>query len=297
MNICPGCNERVTAGEEECSHCGTPLTTAVGTNSAPVIAGRKTYIAGASEKSGGPQKPGQGGVRKTRVGGAAPAPSPRSASDDLYVPKGRRGAGATPLDPRDPFARAVVGGGTAPDTASSGGPSGAPEPRSKTHFWSADPDSKPTLVGEGGGSASDPWAASLSKPPPSPSSRVQASDSLAGVLISFSLDAAGKSYPIRRGKTAIGRAGDPGLDVELDDGKISSPHCMIIARPSGVFLQDSMSTNGTWFRRGELTEFEDIQATMNNSARLEDGDFFRVGDSIFLVRLLDADFVDRVWGQ
>ena len=116
-------------------------------------------------------------------------------------------------------------------------------------------------------------------------------------MVSFSLEPSGALYPIRRGKTAIGRTGDPGLDVELDDGKVSSPHCLIIARPSGVFLQDSMSTNGTWFRRGELTEFEDIQATMNNSARLEDGDFVRVGDSIFLVRLVDPAFVRRVWGD
>ena len=295
MNTCPGCNERVTAGEDECSHCGTPLIAASGAKSAPVIAGRKTYIAGAAEKSHEQRGAAQGGVRKTRVEGPPQAASPRSSDDDLYVPKGRLSAGARPLDPRDPFARAVVGGGPAPD--STGEASATPGPRRKTNFWSADPDSKATLVGEDDDRGSDPWAASLSKPPPTPSARVEARDSLAGVLISFSLDSAGKLYPIRRGKTAIGRTGDSGLDVELDDGKISSPHCMIIARPSGVFLQDSMSTNGTWFRRGELTEFEDIQATMNNSARLEDGDFFRVGDSIFLVRLFDADFVDRVWGR
>jgi pSer/pThr/pTyr-binding forkhead associated (FHA) protein len=178
-------------------------------------------------------------------------------------------------------------------------PPPAPGRRRKTHFWNADPDSKPTLVGDSAAPASDPWASALSDPPPPSEARaaLDAPDALAGLLVSFSLEAAGTVHPIRRGKTAIGRAGDPGIDVELDDGKVSSPHCMIIARPSGVFLQDSMSTNGTWFRRGELTEFEDIQTSLNNSARLEDGDFFRVGDSVFLVRLIDPGFVQRIWGD
>ncbi len=275
MNICPGCDERVSTVEEECSHCGTPLLRGEVASARPVLAGRKTFIAG--------------------LDGPAASPQADAGEDELYVPRGRA---AQRLDPKDPFATAVQ---SAAAPSPSVGSDDSSERRGKTQFWGgADPDSKPTLVGEANpatSGASDPWAEALAEPVVGRPKIVDAPDALVGVLVSYSLRADGAVYPLRRGKTTLGRSGDPGLDIELDDGKVSSPHCMIIVRPSGIFLQDAASTNGTWFRRGEDAEFQDIQLSMNNSARLEDGDFLRVGDSVFLVHLFDPGLVQRIWGS
>jgi hypothetical protein len=294
MNICSGCDERVSPGEEECSHCGTPLLRGEVASARPVLAGRKTFIAGLGQgdDSKAAERPVLSSPRETRLGGPAAQPQVDAGRDELYVPRGRAGRR---LDPKDPFATAVQSEAV---PSSSDDPS---ERRSKTQFWgAADPDSKPTFVGEAKPStdaASDPWAEALAEPVVGRPKIVDAPDALVGVLVSYSLRSDGAVYPLRRGKTALGRSGDPGLDIALDDGKISSPHCMIIVRPSGVFLQDAVSTNGTWFRRGEDAEFQDIQVCLNNSARLEDGDFFRVGDSVFLVHLFDPGLVQRIWGS
>jgi hypothetical protein len=284
MSSCPGCHERIAPGEDECSHCGTPQKAGGAAAVRPVLAGRKTFIAGA--------------LKKEADGGD---------SDDLYVPR-RRSARA--LDPKDPFATAIrVAGGEAPAPVESGAlapaavqsPSLPAKPRNSTEFWgSDDSSSKPTLVGElsTSGSSSgeaDPWAEAIAEAPAGRPSLADVPDALVGVLVSYSLRSAGSVYPLRRGRTSIGRSGDPGLNIGLNDGKVSSPHCMIIARPSGIFLHDSASTNGTQFRGGGDAEFCDIQVSMNNSARLEDGDFLRVGDSVFLVQLFDPSLVQRIW--
>jgi hypothetical protein len=287
MNACPGCQERIAPGEDECSHCGTPLNPGGSSAARPVLAGRKTFIAGA--------------VKDEAVPGD---------SEELYVPRHRA---ARPLDPKDPFATAVREGGggeagsvepEAPDsTVPPSPPASAKKPRSRTEFWSSeDPSAKPTLVGEPGtpghsSEEADPWAEAIAEAPIGRPSLADVPDALVGVLVSYSSRSAGTVYPLRRGRTSIGRSGDPGLNIGLNDGKVSSPHCMIVARPSGIFLQDSASTNGTQFRRGEDGEFCDIQVSMNNSARLEDGDFLRVGDSVFLVRLFDPSLVQRIWGS
>jgi len=225
-------------------------------------------------------------------------------SEELYVPRHRA---ARALDPKDPFATAVGKGESGePVSLEPDAPplaSGSAKPRSKTEFWSTgDDSSKPTVVGVAGASGpssgeADPWAEALAEAPVGSPSLADVPDALVGVLVSYSLRSAGTVYPLRRGRTSIGRSGDPGLNIGLNDGKVSSPHCMVVARPTGIFLQDSASTNGTQYRRGEDAEFCDIQVSMNNSARLEDGDFIRVGDSVFLVRLFDPSLVQRIWGS
>ncbi len=284
MNACPGCHERIAPGEDECSHCGTPLKAGGPAAARPVLAGRKTFIDGALKKE-----------------------AEAGDSEELYVPRHRA---ARPLDPKDPFATAVregEGGEEGPEEPGPPGPTARPsapaaKPRSRTEFWSSeDPSSKPTQVGASGTSGpssdeADPWAEAIAEAPAGRPSLADVPDALVGVLVSYSLRSAGTVYPLRRGRTSIGRSGDSGLNIGLNDGKVSSPHCMIVARPSGIFLQDSASTNGTQYRRGEDAEFCDIQVSMNNSARLEDGDFIRVGDSVFLVRLFDPSLVQRIWG-
>lgn len=340
MTACPGCNQRVSPGDEECSYCGTPLLSSPSPvrsgsgsrkthieggdlrASAPVSSARKsprkTHIDGSGTAgAGGGRKTGlegggSGSGRKTHIEGGAPvAAGGRGGTaqvapgQDLYVPRGRSSQGESskqPLDRNDPFARAVVPGGrsgtasvqkSAVPSARKPAPARSKKPAAplgrrkkkpkETEFWTEDPDSKATLIGD----APKPWENARQE---------SAGPDLAGLLISFSLDATGVVHPLRRGRTRIGRAGDPDLQIELDDGKISTPHCEIVVRPSGVFLTDAMSTNGTWHRRGELTDFEDIQVAQNNSVKLEDGDCIRLGNSIFLVRLLDPGLVRRIWG-
>ena len=84
MNTCPGCHERVAAGEEECSHCGTPLLSASAPGSSPVIAGRETYIAGAGGgSSAGGGFPAAPTARKTRIEGEAVPPPNKAADEEL----------------------------------------------------------------------------------------------------------------------------------------------------------------------------------------------------------------------
>ena len=289
MSKCPGCNRPVSPAETECSYCGTPLRPGGEVKAPPVVAGRKTYIDGLKAKDPG----------ETASTGA-----PTSGSEALYVPRARRPADS-PAAPRsgaeDPFASAATG------EPSLGQP--ALTPRTATKIESASQQGSPTQVGDSPGLASaqeesrpsDPWANAIAEGPNT--AAVARSDGgapvpgmVVGALLNFSLEERGTLHPVRLGRTFVGRKGDADLHVEVDDGKVSSPHCVLVARPSGVFLQDHMSTNGTFFRRGEEGDFADLQLEMNNSATLEHGDFLRVGDTILQFLSFDRAQIQRVWG-
>ena len=272
MTKCPGCSEPVTPTEEECSYCGTPLRDLEDLGKRPIVAGRRTYI------------------EKKEAG-------------SLYVPKSRRGSPSSPpgsalASPADPFLSALGKGLSPVETK----PIGAGMPRKVTQFGGATDEAKVTIVGASvsASSPSDPWAAAIAEGPASEQAgsriRAQEAGGLVGAVLNFSGDSRGELYPVRLGRTFLGRKGDSGLHIEIDDGKVSSPHCVLVARESGVFLQDHMSTNGTYFRRGEEGEFVDLQVEMNNSAQLQNRDFFQVGDSVLQFLAFDRAQIRRIWG-
>lgn len=74
-------------------------------------------------------------------------------------------------------------------------------------------------------------------------------DALRGFLVSFHAEPRGEFWPLRGGRTTIGRA-DSGeaMDVFLKDATVSSRHAAIVvdALRSVVMLEDTNSTNGTF---------------------------------------------------
>jgi len=255
MTTCPTCHTPVRPGNAECEFCGAPLAA-----------------------------PGPAQKRETAIGDVYVPPKRKTvvADDD---PSAASSSSGGAQDASDPFARAVVPGREVPGR-------GAPAPKAATEVWDPDEDSRgarddraPAPAGAGF-DPSDPFRRAVAVPGAAPQRR------LAGVLVTFSLDPIGQIHPLREGRTVIGRAGDPGIDVEIAEARVSSPHCQIIARGSGVLLRDGGSTNGTWHARGPDGELRDI---LNEMITLQDGDRIRVGGAVFLVHLFDRALVARIW--
>jgi pSer/pThr/pTyr-binding forkhead associated (FHA) protein len=84
---------------------------------------------------------------------------------------------------------------------------------------------------------------------------------LAGFLVTSSLDPSGQFWPVRFGRTTVGKDADN--DVRLDAPGLSGKHCEIMVREQAgrmkIWLTDSNSTNGTR-RNGEdiFTERPDL---------------------------------------
>ena len=289
MSKCPGCERPVSPAEAECSYCGTPLRPGGEVKARPVVAGRKTYI---------------DAPKGSALGEHSSPSASASESESLYVPRARRPAApekAPGSEAQDPFAAAATG---APSTAEE-----ALLPRKATKIEASTHQGAPTEighspglgVGDSGSRPADPWAEAIAEGPsgdsaPQTDRTAPVAGMIVGALLNFSLEERGTLHAVRLGRTVIGRKGDADLHVEVDDGKVSSPHCVLVARSSGVFLQDHMSTNGTFFRRGEEGDFADLQVEMNNSAMLEHGDFVRVGDTILQYLSFDRAQIQRIWG-
>lgn len=60
----------------------------------------------------------------------------------------------------------------------------------------------------------------------------------------------GASFRLSRGVRVIGR--EPGVDVPLDDVKVSRRHATVTVAEDGVMLADAGSTNGTWLNGERL---------------------------------------------
>lgn len=98
-----------------------------------------------------------------------------------------------------------------------------------------------------------------------------------GWLVGLSGAARGESYPIRTGKTTIGR--NPGSDVVVLDSQTSGHHADLVYRPEEkrFILMDHNSTNGTYVND------EEIEPRRN----LAHHDVIRVGSQTFLFVQLD----------
>ena len=277
MPTCPDstCAADVPVGAVECFNCGYPMPQ----GEAPK---RSTRIGSAPAPAGRPK-------RQTVIGGGGPVGSWKPSPDPFAV-----AVQPAPVEPgSSPSWRP-------PDVAADAPPAKQQaRPKRKTMLYGADgsPPASPTASQRRAAiDPNDPFAAALqtSEPGPTPGTAAEAAvvdRPLVGSLVSFSTSAFGQVFPFRLGRTVVGRRGDEGSDIALDDGAVSTPHCTIISRPAGTMLQDKGSSNGTFHKRGDA-DFRDILSDM---VVLEDGDLVRSGQCVFLVQLLDRTVISQIW--
>jgi pSer/pThr/pTyr-binding forkhead associated (FHA) protein len=104
---------------------------------------------------------------------------------------------------------------------------------------------------------------------------------LIGFLVTFQNEPTGKFWPLRSGRTALGRAGvDHQADVGLADASTSARHALIQGDPSTgqAFIEDAGSRNGTFINEQKLQPGAQRQ--------LHDNDRLRLGSITLVVKLL-----------
>jgi hypothetical protein len=111
---------------------------------------------------------------------------------------------------------------------------------------------------------------------------------IVGWMVSFDRNGAGQDYPIRAGRTRIGRARDNEVSLFFEP-KASDIHATIIWRNGNTAVKDEGSTNGT-FVNGEDIGIGQVQP-------LASGDALTVGGSTFLVFLVDTEKARSLWPQ
>lgn len=89
---------------------------------------------------------------------------------------------------------------------------------------------------------------------------------------SYRLFLDGKHIVPRRKEAVIGRHSD--CDVCIDSPDISRKHARITVRPTGIFIEDLASKNGTWVGADRVDMLR----------ALRDGDRIRVGDTTLIFR-------------
>lgn len=103
---------------------------------------------------------------------------------------------------------------------------------------------------------------------------------LVGFLVTFQNEPNGVFWPIRSGKTQLGRAGSDKVDIGINDASASSKHANVSADPSTgqAFVQDDGSRNGTFLNEQKLNPGEQRQ--------LHDNDRLRLGSTTLVIKLL-----------
>lgn len=103
---------------------------------------------------------------------------------------------------------------------------------------------------------------------------------LVGFLVTFQNEPSGICWPIRSGRTQLGRAGSERIDIGINDASSSSKHASVSADPSTgqAFVQDDGSRNGTFLNEQKLNSGEQRQ--------LHDNDRLRLGSTTLVVKLL-----------
>lgn len=87
------------------------------------------------------------------------------------------------------------------------------------------------------------------------------------------VDSSGKEYPLRPGKTVLGREGD----IMVADGRISRRHATITSENGKFVVEDLNSTNGTFFGKARLNPGE--------TRELAPGEKFSLGGFEFQLQL------------
>ncbi|HMO17047.1 MAG TPA: FHA domain-containing protein [Oligoflexia bacterium] len=109
------------------------------------------------------------------------------------------------------------------------------------------------------------------------------SSSLIGWFVNYSTNPKGTSFEIRQGKQFIGRQALRSDDLVISDSAVSTPHCLLQADNSeSVLLQDLMSEQGTFVKKGADSEYRQIEA----SIALQHGDRIRLGSYELVVCLI-----------
>lgn len=88
---------------------------------------------------------------------------------------------------------------------------------------------------------------------------------LVGWLVTYDINQYGSDYKICEGRTTIGRSAEN--DVILNQQGISDQHCLLLYRDKKFYLQDQMSTNGTYVNG---TSIED-KITLNDDDQIKIG--------------------------
>jgi pSer/pThr/pTyr-binding forkhead associated (FHA) protein len=103
---------------------------------------------------------------------------------------------------------------------------------------------------------------------------------LVGFLVTFQNEPSGIFWPIRSGKTQLGRAGSDRVDIGINDASSSSRHANVSADPATgqAYVQDDGSRNGTFLNEQKLNSGE--------SRQLHDNDRLRLGSTTLVVKLL-----------
>jgi pSer/pThr/pTyr-binding forkhead associated (FHA) protein len=104
---------------------------------------------------------------------------------------------------------------------------------------------------------------------------------LIGFLVTFQNEPAGKFWPLRSGRTSLGRAGvDNEANIALHDAGSSARHAVIQGDPSTgqAFVEDGGSRNGTFINEQKLSP--------GSQRQLQDNDRLRLGSITLVVKLL-----------
>ena len=117
--------------------------------------------------------------------------------------------------------------------------------------------------------------------PPQPIPGAGGSPVLIGFLVTFQNEPTGKFWPLRSGRTTVGRGGvDNEADVALPDASASARHAVVQGDPSTgqAFVEDAGSRNGTFINEQKLDKGAQRQ--------LHDNDRLRLGSITLVVKLL-----------
>jgi pSer/pThr/pTyr-binding forkhead associated (FHA) protein len=104
---------------------------------------------------------------------------------------------------------------------------------------------------------------------------------LIGFLVTFQNEPTGKFWPLRSGRTILGRAGvESEADVSLQDASTSARHAIVQGDPATgqAFVEDAGSRNGTFVNEQRLDKGVQRQ--------LHDNDRLRLGSITLVVKLL-----------
>ena len=102
---------------------------------------------------------------------------------------------------------------------------------------------------------------------------LRSSRRLVGWLVTYSLDPLGLDFRLYEGRNVIGHDAD--CNITINDKKASGKHAIILFRADKYKIKDNLSTHGTFVND------EDIE---DENCELHDGDFIKMGDTIFLFR-------------
>jgi hypothetical protein len=117
--------------------------------------------------------------------------------------------------------------------------------------------------------------------PPRPIPDASGAPVLIGFLVTFQNEPTGKFWPLRSGRTTVGRAGvENEADVALQDASASARHAIVQGDPSTgqAFVEDGGSRNGTFINEQKLSAGQQRQ--------LHDNDRLRLGSITLVVKLL-----------